>query len=84
MVPHNPKVCRENHAQLVRHSRAEQQLQMLRLCTKHREDPAPRHVSTYSYDSGLFLICCEEMLLSVGLSAGRPATPVQLTDPGFR
>ena len=51
---------------------------------KHRQDPAPRHVSTYGYDSGLFLICCEEMLLSVGLSAGHQATPVQLTDPLFR
>ena len=48
------------------------------------QDPAPRHVSTYSYDSGLFLVCCEKMLLLVRLSIGRPATPVQLTDPGYR
>ena len=51
---------------------------------QHRQDPAPRHVSTYSYDSGLFLVCCEKMLLLVRLSIGRPATPVQLTDPGYR
>ena len=51
---------------------------------QHRQDPAPCHVSAYGYESGLFLICCEGTLLSVGLSVGRPATPVQLTDPCYR